>query len=498
MKTFDSFHFHFIVGTQTLYGPMVIEHVRAHAAAMAAFFNEHELMPARVIPEVVTSPEEIVSAFRKANADPACAGIITWMHTFSPSKMWIGGFAENAKPLLHLHTQFNREIPWDSIDMDFMNLNQSAHGDREHGFIQTRMGLARKVVVGYWQDDDVLNRIAAWMRGAVAFADGRLSRVARLGDNMREVAVTDGNKVSAQIRFGWQVNGYGIGEIARRYSDAEPHDIDAIIEQYQERYELPDSVRANSVRFEKVREQAAIEVALRRFLAETGAGAFTTTFEDLAGLPQLPGLAAQNLMADGYGFGAEGDWKTAALVRAMKTMAQGLLGGTSFMEDYTYHLEAGNELVLGAHMLEVCPSIAERKPRIEVHPLSIGGKDDPARLVFNAHPGNAVSATIVEYGNGFCLIVNEVEAVSLPRAMPHLPVARALWKPLPSFKEALELWILAGGAHHSSFSYAVTTEMLEDYARMAGIDIVVINSTTDTTLLRTELERKLRGSLQLQ
>jgi L-arabinose isomerase len=358
-----------------------------------------------------------------------------------------------------------------------MNLNQSAHGDREHGFIQTRMGIARKVVVGFWQDEDVVRRIALWMRAAAAFADGMLSRVVRLGDNMREVAVTEGNKVSAQMCFGWQVNGYGIGEIARRYAEVSPREIDAMLEQYQERYELVESVRTDSASMRRVREQAAIEVALRRFLDETGARAFTTTFEDLAGLPQLPGLAVQNLMADGYGFGAEGDWKTAALVRAMKIMGKGLEGGTSFMEDYTYHLEAGN--------------IAAQKPRIEIHPLSIGGKDDPARLVFDAHPGRAVAASIIECGEGYRLIVNEVEAVPLPKAMPRLPVARALWKPLPSFKEALELWILAGGAHHSGFSYAVTAEMLMDYARMAKIESVVIGEAVDPARLRYELERTL-------
>jgi L-arabinose isomerase len=489
MKAFDSHVFWFVVGSQTLYGPKVLEQVNAHALRIAEFLNQNAAIPASVVPAVVTSPEEITSLFRKANADPACAGIITWMHTFSPSKMWIQGLSENAKPLLHLHTQFNRDIPWDSIDMDFMNLNQSAHGDREHGFIHTRLKTLRKVVVGYWQDELVLNRIAAWMRAAVAFADGKTAKVARLGDNMREVAVTEGNKVSAQIQFGWQVNGYGIGEIARRYADASSRDVDAVLEQYQSRYVILDSIRHDSSQFKHVREQAAIEVALRQFLKDTGAGAFTTTFEDLVGLPQLPGLAVQNIMADGYGFGAEGDWKTAALVRAMKTMARGLEGGTSFMEDYTYHLEPGNELVLGAHMLEVCPTIAAAKPRIEVHPLSIGGKDDPARLVFDAKPGMAVAATIIDKGDSFRLILNEVEAVALPRAMPKLPVARALWKPLPNFKSALELWILAGGAHHTSFSYAVTTEMLEDYARMAGIETVIIGKETSVPVLRKELEK---------
>lgn len=489
MKAFDSYAFWFVVGSQTLYGPEVLEQVNAHALKIAEFLNQNAIIPATVVPAVVTSPEEITSLFRKANADPGCAGIITWMHTFSPSKMWIQGLSENAKPLLHLHTQFNCDIPWDSIDMDFMNLNQSAHGDREHGFIHTRLKTLRKVVVGHWQDASVLDRIAAWMRAAVAFADGKTAKIVRLGDNMREVAVTEGNKVSAQIQFGWQVNGYGISEIARRYAEVSPRDIDVVLEQYQTRYAIPDSVRLDSSQFARVREQAAIEVALKQFLAETKAGAFTTTFEDLAGLPQLPGLAVQNLMADGYGFGAEGDWKTAALVRAMKTMARGLKGGTSFMEDYTYHLEPGNELVLGAHMLEVCPTIAAAKPRIEVHPLSIGGKDDPARIVFDSKPGMAIAATIIDKGDAFRLIVNEVEAVPLPHPMPRLPVARALWKPLPDFKSALELWILAGGAHHTSFSYAVTTEMLEDYARMAGIEVVVIGRETSVPLLRKELEK---------
>jgi len=468
MKLFEDYTFWLAVGTQTLYGPHVIAEVADHARKMAAFLNENPKIPARIISEVVTSPEEITTFFRKANADSQCAGIITWMHTFSPSQMWIEGLLENSRPLLHLHTQYNREIPWDTIDMDFMNLNQSAHGDREHGFIHTRLGKRRKVVVGYWQDESVVDHIAAWMRAAIAFADGKTKTVARLGDNMREVAVTEGNKVSAHIQFGWKVNGYGVAELAQRYRAVDPHEVATKIQEYTDRYILPEELTKNEAMFQKVKEQAAIEIALRQFLHDTNAGAFTTTFEDLAGLPQLPGLAVQNIMAEGFGFGAEGDWKTAALVRAMKTMSKGLVGGTSFMEDYTYNLVEGDELVLGAHMLEVCPSIAGTKPRVEVHPLSIGGKDDPARLVFDAHVGRALAASIIEKADGFRLIVNEVEAVSLPHAMPKLPVARAIWKPLPDFKSALELWILAGGAHHTSFSYAVSNEMLEDYARFQG------------------------------
>jgi L-arabinose isomerase len=490
MKTFDSYTFWFVVGSQQLYGPGVLEQVGNHAHTIAEFFNESAIIPANVVPAVVASQEEITSLFRKADADPSCAGIITWMHTFSPSKMWIQGLSENAKPLLHLHTQFNRDIPWDSIDMDFMNLNQSAHGDREHGFIHTRLKKLRKIVVGFWQDEAVLSHIATWMRAAVAFADGKTSKVSRLGDNMREVAVTDGNKVTAQIQFGWQVNGYGIGEVSRRFAEVSSREIDTVMEQYEARYSIPASVRSSETQLKRVREQAAIEVALRQFLEATQAGSFTTTFEDLAGLPQLPGLAVQNMMADGYGFGAEGDWKTAALVHAMKTMTRGLEGGTSFMEDYTYNLEQGNELVLGAHMLEVCPSIAVAKPRIEVHPLSIGGKDDPARLVFDAKPGLAAVATIIDKGDSFRLIMNEIEVVPLPRLMPRLPVARALWKPFPDFKSALALWILAGGAHHNVLSYTASIEMLEDYARMAAIETVIIGKGTSASDLRNELERE--------
>ncbi len=491
MKTYPSHKFWFIVGSQLLYGPGTLEQVSAHARIMTDFFNQSDAIPAAVIqPGIATSPEDIVALFRKANADPECAGIITWMHTFSPSKIWIQGLMENQRPLLHLHTQFNRDIPWDSIDMDFMNLNQSAHGDREHGFIHARLRAARKVVVGYWQDPEVLARIGAWMRAAVAFADGKALRVARLGDNMREVAVTEGNKVSAQIQFGWQVNGYGVSEVAERLSSVTEKEIDTTMQAYEARYDISPEVRENENAMRRVREQAAIECALRHFLAETGAKAFTTTFEDLAGLPQLPGLAVQRLMEEGFGFGAEGDWKTAALVRAMKVMGEGLSGGTSFMEDYTYHLEPGKEMVLGAHMLEVCPSIAAARPRIEVHPLSIGGKDDPARLVFDARSGTALAATVLDFGDSFRLVVNEVEAVPLPHPMPKLPVARALWKPLPDFKGALELWLLAGGAHHTCFSYAVTAEMLEDWARMAGTECLLIGRQTSVPELRRQLERE--------
>jgi len=408
------------------------------------------------------------------------------MHTFSPSKRWIAGLLANRKPILHLHTQFNRDIPWASSAMDFMNLNQSAHGDREHGFIHARMRLPRKVVVGHWEDPDVRRRMGVWMRAACAFADGKDKTVVRWGDNMREVAVTEGDKVEAQIRFGWQTNGWGVGDLAeevRKVRDAEAEDL---LGEYSTRYDTTGAAKSAETRA-AVKEQARIELGMKSFLTKRNAGAFATTFEDLHGRPQLPGLAVQRLMEQGWGFGAEGDWKTAALVRAMKVMSSGLEGGTSFMEDYTYHFEPGREAVLGAHMLEVCPSIAETKPVVEVHPLGIGGKADPARLVFSAAKGRAVNATIVDLGDRFRMIVNEVESLDIPEPMPRLPVARVLWRPLPCLRDAAEAWILCGGAHHTCFSTAVGAEHLRDYAEMAGIEFVLIGAETKPDRLRDEL-----------
>jgi len=478
----------FIVGSQDLYGDETLKQVAVNSRIMADEFNKDPLLPGTVVlkPTAIT-PQAIRGLFQEANAAAACAGIITWMHTFSPSKMWIQGLAANRKPLLHLHTQFNRDIPWASIDMDFMNLNQSAHGDREHGHIHARMRLPRKIVAGFWQDKEVRRRIGVWMRAAAACLEGRNSVVLRLGDNMREVAVTEGDKVEAQVKLGWQVNTWGIGELAMRYAQISDGQAEALANDYAALYELaPDLAQPGKARTAML-EQAKMEIALKEMLVAENAAAFTTTFQDLHGLPQLPGLAAQRLMEQGYGFGAEGDWKQSMLTRCAKVMASGLPGGVSFMEDYTYHFEPGKEAALGAHMLEVCPSIADGKPRIEVHPLGIGGKGDPARMVFDAAPGPAVLATLVDLGNRFRMIVNEVETVKIENAMPKLPVARALWKPYPSLSESAEAWILAGGTHHSVYARALTTEHFRDWAEMNGIEFVLIDRNTKPDRLRDEL-----------
>ncbi len=476
--------FWFVTGSQHLYGPETLKQVDEHSKAMVAGLAA--ILPCRLVwKPVLTGSDAVLKLVREANSDQSCAGIITWMHTFSPSKMWIAGLTELRRPICHLHTQYNRDIPWASIDMDFMNLNQSAHGDREHGFIGARLRLVRKVIVGHWQDPTVTDRLSGWMRAAAAFADGRRLKVARFGDNMREVAVTEGDKVEAQIRFGWSVNGWGIGELAAAIAAVSESEVDKLVKAYGETYEIAADAR-NGNGAARVKEQARIELALRGFLGD-GFGAFTTTFEDLHGLAQLPGLAVQRMMAAGYGFGAEGDWKTAALVRAMKVMAAGLPGGTSFMEDYTYNFEPGKEAVLGAHMLEVCPSIASAKPRLEVHPLGIGGKADPARLVFDADAGTALNATIVDMGERFRMIVNEVEAIAPREPMPRLPVARVLWRPLPNLCQAAESWIIAGGAHHTGYSRVVKTAWLRDYAEMAGIEFLLIDTRTDPEELRKEI-----------
>jgi len=482
------YEYWFIVGSQDLYGEETLRKVAEHARIMADEFGSDPLLPGKVVlkPTAIT-PNAIRGLFEEANAAKDCAGIITWMHTFSPSKMWIQGLALNRKPLLHLHTQFNRDIPWASIDMDFMNLNQSAHGDREHGYIHARMRLPRKVVAGFWQDPEVRRRMGVWMRAAAARKDGMDSVVLRLGDNMREVAVTEGDKVEAQIKLGWQVNTWGIGDLAARYAKVGDGEAEELAKEYAASYELAPELKQNGKARTAMLEQAKIEIALKGMLEAENAGAFTTTFQDLHGLPQLPGLAAQRLMEQGYGFGAEGDWKQSMLTRAAKVMASGMLGGISFMEDYTYHFEPGKEAALGAHMLEVCPSIAGGKPRIEVHPLGIGGKADPARMVFDAAPGPAVLATLVDLGNRFRMIVNEIETIKIENAMPRLPVARALWKPYPSLSEAAEAWITAGGTHHSVYSTALDTEYFRDWAEMSGVEFVLIDKNTKSDRLRDEL-----------
>ena len=465
----------FITGSQHLYGPETLAHVAAHSEEIAKSFDADPRIPCTVVfKPVVKTADEITQACEAANANPRCAGIITWMHTFSPAKMWIAGLSLLRKPLLHLHTQYNRDIPWETIDMDFMNLNQSAHGDREYGFIGTRMKVARKVVVGYWEDARVIGKVGAWMRSAVGHVESRHLKVARFGDNMRSVAVTEGDKVEAQIRLGWTVDGFGIGDLVKRVSEVSEADADTLFAEYEESYDFCAEAKMLGSAREAIRVQAKYEIALKAFLSEGGYGAFTTTFEDLHGLDQLPGLAVQRLMAAGYGFGGEGDWKTAAMVRLLKLMGAGPGKGTSFMEDYTYHFEPGNEMVLGAHMLEVCPTIAKGKPRIEVFPLGIGGKADPARIVFEGKEGPAINASLVDMGDGFRLIVNEVEAVGHIPEMPRLPVAHVLWKPRPNLMDAAEQWILAGGAHHTVFSYDITSEQMKDWAAMSGIEFILI------------------------
>jgi L-arabinose isomerase len=479
----------FVTGSQNLYGPEVLKKVAGHSREIAAFFDKSAHIPVSVVfKPVMTGPDEITGICMEANAARNCIGIITWCHTFSPSKMWINGLKILQKPTLHLHTQYNRDLPWGEIDMDFMNLNQSAHGDREHGFIMTRMRLERKVVVGHWKEEDVQARIGAWTRAAAAWDDLRHSRIARFGDNMREVAVTEGDKVQAQITFGLSVNTYGIGDIVKVIDEVADADVDKTVEEYADLYQIAADGRAGGKKHENVRYQARIEVGIKSFLEAGGFTGFTTTFEDLHGLAQLPGLASQRLMAAGYGFGAEGDWKHAALVRTMKVMGQGLPGGCSFMEDYTYHLDPKGMKSLGAHMLEICPTLGSGQARLEVHPLGIGGKDDPARLVFNVPAGPAVAASLIDMGNRFRMIVNAVDCVVPEADLPKLPVARALWIPQPDLKVGAGAWIYAGGAHHTSFSQALTAEHIEDFSAMAGIEFVVIDKDTRLTEFKKELK----------
>jgi L-arabinose isomerase len=478
----------FVTGSQSLYGKETLDKVGANARAMARGLSDAAGMPVKIVfKPVVTTSDAIRDIAAEANAAKTCVGIVAWMHTFSPAKMWIAGLATLRKPLLHLHTQFNREIPWASIDMDFMNLNQSAHGDREFGFIATRMRIERTVAVGHWQEPELQAELGRWLRAAAAWQDAQGMRVARFGDNMRNVAVTEGDKVEAQIRLGYEVHGYGIGDLAARVREVSDAEADRLAAEYDARYEVAKELRQGGARRKDLREAARIELGMRAFLEAGDFRAFTTSFEDLHGLAQLPGLAVQRLMADGYGFGAEGDWKTAALVRSMKVMASGLPGGTSFMEDYTYHFGRDGDKVLGAHMLEVCPSIAAGKPSLQMHPLGIGGKDDPARLVFDAAPGPAVNASIVDMGTRFRMVVNEVDVVPPEAPMPMLPVARALWVPRPSLKVAAAAWIHAGAAHHSGYSQPVTAAHLRVFADMAGIELVAIDAATSVEQLRKEL-----------
>lgn len=473
----------FVTGSQHLYGAEALAQVAENSQRIAASLDAEVAIPVKIVfKPVLTTSEQVRELCREANNARNCVGLVLWMHTFSPAKMWIAGLKSLAKPFLHLHTQFNRELPWSTIDMDFMNLNQAAHGDREFGFITARLRLPRKVVVGFWQDADTVAEIGTWTRAATGWHESQNLKVARFGDNMRDVAVTEGNKVSAEAQFGYSVNGYGVGDLVDRMNQFSDSEVDKLLAEYRDAYTIAE----NHDRPDSLRSAARIELGLRAFLEEGGFGAFTDTFQDLHGLDQLPGIAVQRLMADGYGFAGEGDWKTAALVRIMKVMALGMQGGTSFMEDYTYDFGATPK-VLGSHMLEICPSIAAGKPSLEVHPLGIGSKADPVRLVFTAPSGPAVVASLVEMGDSFRLVVNEVDVVQPDEELPNLPVARAVWLPKPSLKVAAAAWIYAGGAHHTGFSQALTTEHLEDFAEIAGIELIVIDADTCLRELRRQL-----------
>ena len=478
----------FITGSQHLYGEETLKQVAAHSQEIAAFLNAAKEIPVSIIYKpTVKTPEEILAACKEANASQNCIGIITWMHTFSPAKMWINGLKILQKPLLHLHTQFNRDIPWNDIDMDFMNLNQSAHGDREFGFMVSRLRMERKVVVGHWKDKSTIQNIDVWCRAAAGWNDWQGAKFVRFGDNMRYVAVTDGDKVEAEYKFGFSVNTHGIGDLVKVINGISDADVDTLIKEYEASYTLSAALKKNGKQRQSLKDAARIELGLKTFLEDGNFKGFTDTFEDLHGMMQLPGIAAQRLMNAGYGFAGEGDWKTVALVRAMKVMGAGLKGGNSFMEDYTYHFEPKNEMVLGAHMLEICPSIANAKPSCEIHPLGIGGKADPVRLVFDVDGGNALNASIIDMGNRFRMLVNEVEAVKPKHKLPKLPVARVLWKPLPDMKTGCAAWIYAGGAHHTGFSQNLTSEHLEDFSSMANIEFVLIDKNTNLYNLKNEL-----------
>ncbi len=488
MKSIKQLEIWFVTGSQDLYGEETLKQVAKHSALVAKTFNEAEAIPVKVVfKPILKSTEEIYNLITDVNTNTKCIGIITWMHTFSPAKMWINGLKILQKPMLHLHTQFNRDIPWGEIDMDFMNLNQSAHGDREFGFIMSRMRMERKVVVGHWQDKNVINQIAGWTRAALGWNDMQGAKFVRFGDNMRYVAVTDGDKVEAEIKFGYSVNTYGVGDLVGVINGIKETAITKLCDEYAVLYKLMSSLKKGNAQHQSLRDAAKMELGMRKFLEQGDYKGFTDTFEDLHGLPQLPGIATQRIMADGYGFGGEGDWKTAALVRTMKVMGTGLVGGNSFMEDYTYHFEPGNEMVLGSHMLEICPSIATAKPSCEIHKLGIGGKADPVRLVFNVAAGPALNASIVDMGNRFRLLVNTVDAVKPQHDLPKLPVARVLWKPHPTMQTACAAWIYAGGAHHTGYSQNLTSEIMEDFAAMAKIEYVLIGKNTELYHLKNQL-----------
>jgi L-arabinose isomerase len=488
MLDLKQFEIWFITGSQHLYGEETLRQVDDHSRTISNFLDQSPKIPVRIVfKPVVKTPEEIYGLLQEANGAAACIGIIAWMHTFSPAKMWIRGLQILQKPLLHLHTQFNRDIPWASIDMDFMNLNQSAHGDREFGFMLTRMRLNRKVVVGHWQQEDVVEDLAGWARVAAGWHDMKGARFVRFGDNMRQVAVTEGDKVSAEMTFGFSVNTHAVGDLVGVSNQVSDEEVGILVEEYEALYTLAPELRKGQAKHSALRDSARIELGLKYFLRDGNFKGYTNTFEDLHGMKQLPGIGSQRMMAAGYGYAGEGDWKTSAMVRALKVMATGMKGGNSFMEDYTYHFDPSGSLVLGAHMLEICPSIASGKPSCEIHPLGIGGKEDPVRLVFNASAGPAINVSLIDMGNRFRILVNEVEAVEATEELPKLPVARALWKPAPDMKTACAAWLYAGGAHHTVYSQNLTTSHIESFAEMAGVELVVIDKNTSLRQLRNEL-----------
>ncbi len=488
MLNLKDFEVWFITGSQHLYGEETLKKVDEHSKIIAESFNNSATIPVKVVfKPVVKSTEEITAICKEANNTLNCVGIITWMHTFSPAKMWINGLNILALPILHLHTQFNRDIPFADIDMDFMNLNQSAHGDREFGHIMSKMRINRKVVVGHWQENSVLEKINVWARVAVGRYKMQTMKIARFGDNMRFVSVTDGDKVAAEMKFGLAVNTYAVGDLVKVINQVADNEIDKLIKEYEEVYEIMPSLAKNGSMRSSLIEAARIELGLKNFLEDGAFSAYTNTFEDLHGMRQLPGIGSQRMMAAGYGYGGEGDWKTSAMVHILKIMASGMKGGNSFMEDYTYHFDPANPMVLGSHMLEICPSIAKGKVNCEVHPLGIGGKEDPVRLVFDVPAGKANNVSLVDMGNRFRLIVNELQAVEITEKFPKLPTARAMWKPQPSMEVGLQAWILAGGAHHTVYSQNLSTEYLEDFAEMLDIELVVIDKNTTIRGLKNDL-----------
>jgi len=478
----------FLTGSQGLYGPETLDQVATQSRGIAERLERSGELPLTVVwKPVLLDAAAIHRQMLEANSAPECVGVVAWMHTFSPAKMWITGLDALQKPLLHLHTQAGMALPWSTIDMDFMNLNQAAHGDREFGYIQTRLGVARKTVAGHVESPVVRRRIAAWARAALGRDALRRLRLARFGDNMRDVAVTEGDKVDAQLRFGVSVNTYGVNDLVAVVDRVSDDAIDKLVMEYADTYAVAPELLPQGERHESLRYGARVELGMRAFLTDGGFGAFTTNFEDLGGLRQLPGLAVQRLMADGYGFGGEGDWKTSALLHAMKVMGAGLPGGTSFMEDYTYHLVPGHEKVLGAHMLEVCPSITSKRPSLEIHPLSIGGREDPVRLRFTADPGPGLVAGLSDLGDRFRLTVNDIDVVAPDEELPHLPVACAVWEPRPSLSTSAEAWLMAGAPHHTVLSTSVALDVLEDFAEMVATEVVVIDDDTTPRSFQREL-----------